>query len=132
MKTLTKAFFALFAIALALPVTSVFAAEPGVGKLYFNGTIVRTVVPPAAFPNAGRDNFYEVGNGVAGQLGIASVAPGSADYHGGAWKVFSVSFKAEVTPTLLTSEQAVLSAQSAGMVTVTRNAAADFRCPIQP
>lgn len=132
MKTLTKAFFALFAVALALPVTSVFAAEPGFGKLYFNGTIVRTVVPPAAFPNAGRDNFYEVGNGAAGQFGIASVAPGSADYHGGDWKVFSVSFKAGVTPTLLTSEQAVLSAQSAGMVTVTRNAAADFRCPIQP
>src|SRR3989442_15173871 len=132
MKTLTKAFFALFAIALALPVTSVFAAEPGFGKLYFNGTIVRTVVPPAAFPNAGRDNFYKVTNGAAGQLGIAAVAPGSRDYHGGAWKVFTVTFNSEITPVLLTSEQAVLSAQNAGMVTVTRKAAADFLCPVQP
>jgi hypothetical protein len=132
MKTITKAFFALFAIGLALPVTSVFAAEPGFGKLYFNGTIVRTVVTPSAFPNAGLDNFYKVTNGATGQLGIASVAPGSADYHGGAWKVFTVTFNRGDTPTLLTSEQAVLSAQAAGMVTVTRNTAADFRCPIQP
>jgi hypothetical protein len=132
MKTITKVFFALFALALALPVTSVFAAEPGFGKLYFNGTIVRTVIPPAAFPNAGRDNFYKVTNGAGGQLGIAAVAPGSANYHGGAWKVFTVTFNQGVTPTLLTSEQAVLSAQAANMVTVTRSSAADFRCPIQP
>ena len=27
---------------------------------YYNGAVVRTVVPPAAFPNEGRDNFYVV------------------------------------------------------------------------
>ena len=132
MKTLTTTVFALVAISLALPVSSVFAASPGFGNLYFNGTIVRTVVPPAAFPNEGRDNFYKTTNGAAGQLGIAAVAPGSPDYHGGAWKVFTVTFNPGVTPTLLTSEQAVLSAQAANTVTVTRNSAADFRCPIQP
>ncbi len=92
MKTLTTALFTILAIALALPVTSVFAAKPGFGNLYFNGMIVRTVVPPSAFPNEGRDNFYKVTNGVSGQLGVASVAPGSGDYHGGAWKVFTVTF----------------------------------------
>src|SRR2546430_11237206 len=132
MKTLTTTVFALIAISLALPVSSVFAASPGFGNLYFNGTIVRTVVPPAAFPNEGRDNFYKVTNGVTGQLGIAAVAPGSSDYHGGHWKVFTVTFNSEITPVLLISEQAVLSAQNGGMVTVTRNAAADFLCPVQP
>src|SRR6266849_815018 len=132
MKTLTMAIFSALVIALVLPVTSAFAATPGFGNLYYNGTIVRTVVPPAAFPNEGRDNFYKVTNGAVGQLGIAAVAPGSADYHGGAWKVFTVTFNPAVTPTLLTSEQAVLSAQAANTVTVTRNSAADFRCPIQP
>src|SRR5712664_1786622 len=117
---------------LALPVGSVFAATPGFGNLYFNGTIVRTVVPPAAFPNAGLDNFYKVTNGATGQLGIASVAPGSLDYHGGHWKVFTVTFNIGETPVLLTSEQAVLSAENTGMVAVTRNSAADFLCPIQP
>jgi len=61
-----------------------------------------------------------------------AVAPGSSDYHGGHWKVFTVTFNSEIIPVLLTSEQAVLSAQSAGMVTVTRNATADFLCPVQP
>ena len=132
MKTLTMAIFSALVIALVLPVTSAFAATPGFGNLYYNGTIVRTVVPPAAFPNEGRDNFYKVTNGAAGQLGIVAVAPGSSEYHGGHWKVFTVTFNSELTPVLLTSEQAVLSAQNAGMVTVTRNAAADFLCPVQP
>jgi len=126
------AIFSALVIALVLPVTSAFAATPGFGNLYYNGTIVRTVVPSAAFPNEGRDNFYKVTNGATGQLGIASVAPGSSGYHGGHWKVFTVTFNSEITPVLLTSEQAVLSAQNTGMVTVTRNAAADFLCPVQP
>ena len=132
MKTLTMAIFFALAIALVLPVTQAFAATPGFDSLYYNGTIVRTVVPPAAFPNEGRDNFYKVTNGATGQLGIVAVAPGSSDYHGGHWKVFAVNFNSGVTPVLLTSEQAVLSAQNAGMVTVTRSAAADFLCPVQP
>ena len=132
MKTLAMVIFSALVIALVLPVTSAFAATPGFGNLYYNGTIVRTVISPAAFPNEGRDNFYKVTNGATGQLGIAAVAPGSSDYHGGHWKVFTVSFNSGVTPVLLTSEQAVLSAQNTGMVTVTRNAAADFLCPVQP
>lgn len=131
MKTLTMAVFSALAIAAVLPVTSAFGATPGFGSLYFNGTVVGTVVPPAAFPNQGLDNFYEVAHGATGQFGIASVAPGSAGYHGGHWKVFSVTFNSGITPILLTSEQAVLAAQNNGMVTVTRNAAADFLCPIQ-
>ena len=132
MKTLIMAISSALVIALVLPVTSAFAATPGFGNLYYNGTIVRTVVSPAAFPNEGLDNFYKVTNGATGQLGIAAVAPGSSDYHGGHWKVFAVTFNSGVTPVLLTSEQAVLSVQNAGMVTVTRNAAADFLCPVQP
>ncbi len=127
-----SALFALVAVLLALPVSSVFAAQPGFGNLYYNGGIVRTVVPPAAFPNGGQDNFYKVTNGVSGQLGIAGVAPASPDYHGGHWKVFVVAFKGGVSPILLTSEQAVHATQNAGLVTVTRNAAADFLCPVQP
>src|SRR5712692_7210793 len=121
MKTLTMAIFSALVIALVLPVTSAFAATPGFGNLYYNGTVVRTVVVPSAFPNEGRDNFYKVTNGAAGQLGIAGAAPGSGNYHGGAWKVFTVTFNQEATPVLLTSENAVLAAQSTGMVTVTRN-----------
>src|SRR2546425_6772236 len=132
MKTIIMTIFSALVIALVLPVTPAFAATPGFGNLYSNGTIVRTVVPPAAFPNEGRDNFYKVTNGATGQLGIAAVAPGSSDYHGGHWKVFTVTFNSRITPVILTSEQAVFSDQKAGMVTVTRNAARYFLCPVQP
>src|SRR5712692_4929569 len=131
-KSLLVSVLVLAPFVLALPVGSVFAATPGFGHLYYNGTVVRTVVPPAAFPNTGLDNFYKVTNGAAGQLGIASVAPGADGYHGGHWKVFVVSFNLDATPVLLTSQAAVLAAQSAGKVTVTRNASADFLCPVQP
>ena len=130
-KSLLVSFLVLALFVLALPIGSVFAATPGFGNLYYNGTIVHTVVPPAAFPNTGLDNFYKVTNGAAGQLGIASVAPGADGYHGGHWKVFIVAFKQDATPVLLTSQAAVLAAQSAGTITVTRNASADFLCPVQ-
>ena len=123
--------FVVATFVLALPIGSVFATTPGFGSLYFNGSVVRTVVPPAAFPNTGIDNFYEVHGGAVGQLGIASVAPGADGYHGGHWKVFIVAFNQGATPVLLTSQAAVLAAQNAGTVTVTRNASADFLCPVQ-
>src|SRR3989442_12134700 len=98
MKTLTMTIFSALVIALVLPVTSAFAATPGFGNLYYNGSIVRTVVPPAAFPNEGRDNFYKVTNGPTGQLGIASVAPGSSGYHGGHCEGFIVKLNNSKVP----------------------------------
>jgi hypothetical protein len=107
-------------------------AAVGFGTLFFNGGTIQTVVAPAAFPNSGTDPFYKVTNGAAGQLGIAGVAPGSADYHGGAWAVNVVTFNSGIAPFLLTSAAAVQTAAAAGDVTVTRVPAADFRCPVQP
>jgi hypothetical protein len=101
------------------------------GKVFFNGQVVRTVVTPAAVPSGGTDPFYEVSGGVAGQLGIAGDGPSSPDYRGGLWAVNNVTFTAGTTPFLLTSAPAVLTAQSLGEVTITRNPAADFRCPLQ-
>ena len=97
---------------------------------YYNGTIVRTVVPPASNPSEGRDNFYGITNGVAGQKGVVAVAPGDTGYHGGHWKFHSVTFI--IAPYLLTSQAAVLAAAAAGDVTVTRVPEMDFKCPIQP
>lgn len=116
--------------------TPVHAATPAFvfpgGCCYYNGDLVRTVVPPATFPNTGLDNFYGITNGVAMQKGVVAVAPGAADYHGGHWKFFAVTFNGGVTPYLLTSATAVLVAQAAGDASVTRIPANDFLCPIQP
>jgi hypothetical protein len=98
---------------------------------YYEDEIVRTVVPPARSPQPGIDNFYGFPSGAAEeQLGIVGVAPGDTDYHGGHWAFHAVTWN--VTPYLLTSEDAVLAAANAGDVTVTRDPSMDFKCPIQP
>jgi hypothetical protein len=104
------------------------------GCCYYEGTIVRTVVPPAASPKAGIDNFYGFPGATApGQKGVVAVAPGDAGrYHGGHWAFHAVTFNPGITPYLLTSEAAVLQALAAGDVTVTRVPEMDFKCPIQP
>ncbi|MGH7553648.1 MAG: DUF7482 domain-containing protein [Longimicrobiales bacterium] len=101
------------------------------GCCYYEGRIVRTVVPPARSPKPGLDNFYAFPSSAAmGQKGVVAVAPGDTDYHGGHWKFHAVTWN--VTPYLLTSEAAVLAAAAAGDVTVTRVPSMDFKCPIQP
>jgi hypothetical protein len=123
---------AVIAGVLLLGVAQGASATTGKGQLYHDGSIVGTVVNPAATPNGGLDPFYAVTNGAAGQLGIAGVAPGDGPYHGGLWAVSTVTFNTGVTPYLLTSDEAVFAAEGAGDVTVARNGAADFRCPVQP
>jgi hypothetical protein len=117
------------------PLVTVQAARPSfvfpAGCCYYNGEVVRTVVPPSAFPNEGRDNFYMITNGVSGQKPVVAVAPGDIGYHGGSWAVYLVTFKEDETPFLLTSATAVLAAQSGGDVTITRARTMDFLCPIQ-
>ncbi len=112
----------------------ILSADASVTKamLFHDGEMVRTVAVPAAIPNGGIDPLYMVTNGVTGQLGITAVAPGDADYHGGAWAVYTVTFTGSTTPYLLTSESEVLTAEIFGDVTVTRASDLDNRCPVQP
>ncbi len=104
----------------------------GFGYLYLDDEVTRTNVPPSAIePGTGLDPLYRVMNGVDGQLGIAGVGPGSGDYHGGKWAVYDVQWNDPADAVLLTSAQAVMDAAAAGDLTVVRNEAADFRCPLQ-
>lgn len=124
---------ALLLALLAVPAPAQAGTPPFVfpdGCCYLDGRVVRTVVPPATAPDAGRDDFYAVIGGVAGQKGVVAVGPGSAGYHGGDWMFFAVTWN--VAPYLLTSAGAVLAAAAAGDVTVTRVGGNDFKCPIQP
>lgn len=117
----------LIGLLVVLPAT----ATTGKGQLFHDGTVVGTVVTPSPIAaGSGTDPFYNVTNGASGQLGIAGVAPGDGPYHGGSWQVYLVTFNSGVTPYLLTSDDAVMAAQAAGDVTVTRAGDADFRCPV--
>ncbi|MBI3974486.1 MAG: hypothetical protein HY332_24675 [Chloroflexi bacterium] len=111
-----------------LPVAgTAFADSPvGLGQLWLDGKQVRTLLPPAAMPHQGVDPLFKV----PGQAAVAGVGPGDGGFHGGHWQVYDVSWN--VTPYLLTSATAVAQAAAAGDITITRNAAADFLCPIQP
>ncbi len=126
----TPLFLVLAALLLAGP-TLTLAAPPS-GKLYLDGAIVRTHVVPSRLPNGGTDPLYMVTNGVSNQFGIATYGPGSPNYNGGAWAINLVTFNSGVTPYLLTSANAVLQAQAAGDVTITRRPDMDNRCPINP
>lgn len=75
--------------ALALSAAPAVAARPGfvfpAACCYHNGEVVRTVVPPSAFPNEGTDPFYAVMGGVPAQKAVVGLAPGDAGYNGGHW-----------------------------------------------
>lgn len=108
-------------------------ADGEFGHLFLDGEVVRTLGTPDTFPGEGVDPIYAFAPGAAsGQLSVTPVGPGTAGYHGGAWQVYVVAWTTGVTPYLLTSDEAVAAAEAAGHVTVTRNAAADFRCPVLP
>ena len=104
------------------------AATPTFGELYYNDEVVRTLVPPAEMPREGVDDLYAIPN----QSAVTAVAPGDPDYHGGQWAVHSVTWNEGVTPYPLTSADAVLEAEEAGDITITRVPGNDFKCPIQP
>jgi len=121
----------LLVVVAALLLAAPALATTGKGQLFHDGSVVGTVVTPSPIAaGTGLDPFYKVTNAADGQLGIAGVAPGDGDYHGGSWQVYLVTFKAGVTPYLLTSDEAVFAARLAGDVTVTRAGGADFRCPV--
>jgi hypothetical protein len=65
-------------------------------------------------------------------LSVTAVAPGDGNYHGGRWAVYTVTFSQGVEPYLITSDEAVLTAEASGDVTVTRTPDADNRCPVLP
>lgn len=135
MRTQFLGIAALAAIAITPFASGALAARAAVfpgGCCFYEDTTVRTVVPPAAFPNEGKDDFYGFPSGAAaGQKGVVAVAPGDQGYHGGHWKFHAVSFNGGITPYLLTSEDAILDAEAAGDVTITRITENDFLCPIQ-
>ena len=126
-----KTLLILTAIVAALAVIQPAAATTAKGQLFHNGSVVGTVVPPDRIAaGSGTDPLYMVTNGASGQLGIAGVGPGDGSFHGGAWQVWLVTFKAGVTPYLLTSDEAVMAAAAAGDVTVVRAPDLDNRCPV--
>lgn len=120
-----KAFLLAMFVLVLNPLVLMAQPRAAFGELYYDGTVVRTVIPPASMPKTGRDNLYIV----PGQMAVAGVAPGDKGYHGGKWAFHLVSWIS--TAYLLTSEQEILEAAMAGDITIERLPSMDFKCPVQ-
>ena len=127
--TTAAAVLAFAPLALAAPAQADSSNPQGAnfGRLYYDDTVVRTVLTPASQPGKGIDAIYPIMGGVVGQMPVTAAAPGD-NYHGGRWAVHVVTW--DTAPYLLTSDEAVLAAAEAGHITITRMPGADFVCPV--
>src|SRR5688572_1846196 len=127
----------LIAVLIALAILIVVAAPVGArsfDRLYAEGEVYRTFGNPAHVdPGTGTDPTYTFTNSSnADQLSVARFAPGSGS-HGGRWAVYHATWvDSGDTDTLITSFDALQSYADQGLLTIVRDEAADFRCPILP
>jgi hypothetical protein len=103
------------------------------GAVYANDLIYRVFGNAANVPDdTGTDPFARFTNSTnSDQLGVAEFAPGSpTGHHGGRWAVYRATWTSGNPATLVTSWSALESYVASGQLTLVRDAAADFRCPV--
>jgi hypothetical protein len=103
------------------------------GAVYANDQIYRVFGNAANVPDgSGTDPFATFTNSAnADQKGVAEFAPGSpTGHHGGRWAVYRATWTSGNASTLVTSWSQLESLVSSGNITLVRDAAADFRCPV--
>src|SRR3954470_3543092 len=103
------------------------------GAVYANDAIYRVFGNSANVPDGtGTDPFATFTNSSnADQLGVAEFAPGSpTGHHGGRWAVYRASWTSGDSSTLVTSWTQLESLVGSGQVSLVRDPAADFRCPV--
>lgn len=129
-RTLTAVLAALTVLILvAAPVSA-----KSFGMLYAEGATFRTFGTPAHVdPGTGTDPIYTFTNSSnADQLSVARYAPGQGS-HGGRWAVYHATWvDAEDAGNLITDFETLQGYADQGLLTLVRDEAADFRCPILP
>jgi hypothetical protein len=103
------------------------------GAVYANDAIYRVFGNAANVPDGtGTDPFATFTNSTNGsQLGVAEFAPGSSTgHHGGRWAVYRATWTSGDSSTLVTSWRELQSFVAIGELSLVRDAAADFRCPV--
>jgi hypothetical protein len=103
------------------------------GQLYAEGEVFRTFGTPATVPaGTGTDPIFTFENSTnPDQLSVAQFAPGEGS-HGGRWAVSHVTWTTGDPSILITSYDQLVAFADAGQLTIVRDEAADFRCPIIP
>jgi hypothetical protein len=126
----------LMAVLAALAVAAFTVAPVGArefGQLYAEGETFRTFGTKAHVPaGTGTDPIFTFENSTnPDQLSVAQYAPGEGS-HGGRWAVSHVTWTEGDPNTLITSYDQLMMHEQLGLLTIVRDEAADFRCPILP
>jgi hypothetical protein len=103
------------------------------GAVYVDDSIYRVFGNAAKVPDGtGTDPFAKFTNSTnADQLGVAEFAPGDpTGSHGGRWAVYRATWTNGDPSSLVTSWAELQAYVASGELTLTRDAAADFRCPV--
>jgi hypothetical protein len=104
------------------------------GAVYVDDAVYRVFGNAANVPDGtGTDPFATFTNSTnSDQRGVAQFAPGSpTGHHGGRWAVYRATWTASGDPSeLVTSWTELQSLIAAGDITLVRDSAADFRCPV--
>jgi hypothetical protein len=127
---------AILAIASALLALAAIAGPVGAkdfGTVFVNDAAYRVFGNKANVPDGtGTDPFAIFTNSDnPAQKGVAEFAPGAPGSHGGRWAVYRASWNPGTDRTeLVTSWGELQALVTAGDITLVRDAAADFRCPV--
>jgi hypothetical protein len=126
----------LVALLAAMAVAVVLVAPVGAKAfdlLYAENQTFRTFGTPAHVdPGTGTDPIFTFENSTnPDQLSVAQFAPGRGS-HGGRWAVSHVTWTSGDPSTLVTSYDQLKMLEAAQQLTIARDEAADFRCPILP
>lgn len=103
------------------------------GAVYANDAVYRVFGNRANVPDgSGTDPFATFTNSTdPDQLGVAEFAPGSpTGHHGGRWAVYRATWTSGDSSTLVTSWSRLVALADSGQLTLVRDPAADFRCPV--
>lgn len=103
------------------------------GAVYANDAIYRVFGNAANVPDGtGTDPLATFTNSTnAAQKGVAEFAPGSpTGHHGGRWAVYRATWTSGDASTLVTSWSHLEALVANGEISLVRDAAADFRCPV--
>ncbi|MEO5919205.1 MAG: hypothetical protein ABIQ17_06565 [Candidatus Limnocylindrales bacterium] len=122
------------ALLLTVGASAVAAGGPPGLAFYVDDVRYRTVLTPTDLSNTGApassfDRLYDLGEGL---IPVAEAKPGDRDYSGGRWMILPVTWAQGVTPTQLTTAEAVEWYAGQGMLTIASTPAKLFVCPVIP
>jgi hypothetical protein len=109
------------------------AAAQTFGSVYIHDAVYRVFGNAANVPDGtGTDPFAKFTNSTStAQKGVAEFAPGDpGNSHGGRWAVYEATWTAGDASTVVTSWEQLEAYANQGLLTLVRDPASDFRCPI--